>query len=196
MKIVGLTGGIGSGKTTVASCFKNLGIPVYIADLAAKKLMTENTAIKKEISALLGENSYISGKLNKAYISEQIFSNKALLHEINAIVHPRVAIDFKQWLTAQQTAYVIKESAILFESGGHKKCDFIITVVAPLELRLKRILDRDAISKTAVLSKINNQIQDSERLKDSDFAIENIDLATIQIQVDVIDKKLRKYIAY
>ena len=173
MIVVGLTGGIGSGKTTVAKMFYKLGVPIYIADLEAKKLMNRSKVIRRKLIALFGENAYIDDQLNRSFLSKQIFNNKELLSEMNAIVHPKVASHFKRWLKKQETEYVIKEAAILFENGSYKHCDFIITVTAEKEERIQRVLQRDNSSRRKVLSIMENQWDDSDRLALSDFVIEN-----------------------
>lgn len=190
MNIIGLTGGIGSGKTTVAKEFVKLGIPVYIADEEAKMLMNSSEGLKKEIIDLLGEESYINGVLNRPYIGQQIFNNKDLLAKMNALVHPAVGKHFSDWVAKQQAPYVIKEAAILFETGGYKACDFMITVVTPVELRINRVMQRDQLSREDVLAKINNQWSDDDKLFLSDFAVENVDIEKIPLQVCNIHKEL------
>ena len=143
MKIVGLTGGIGSGKTTVANFFKELGVPVYIADDAGKRLMVTSEEVKTAIVELFGENSYLEGNLNRKFIADQVFNSSEKLTQLNKIIHPAVAKDFQNWLKDQKSTYVIYEAAILFESGGYHKCDLIILVTAPKAERLKRLQKRD-----------------------------------------------------
>ncbi|WP_370476694.1 dephospho-CoA kinase [Tamlana flava] len=183
MKIVGLTGGIGSGKTTVAQQFKKLGIPFYIADKEAKKLMNKSKMIKRKLVELLGEEAYLDGKLNRPFIASIIFKNKDILEKMNAIVHPRVAKHFKKWLLKQEAPYVIKEVAILFENGGHKDCDYVITVVAPKELRIKRLLERDDTSKEKIEAIMKNQWSDDEKAKLSHYIIDNVNLDDTKSQV-------------
>jgi len=188
--LVGLTGGIGSGKTTIANFFKELGIPVYIADTEAKALMNRSKVIKKKLIALFGENAYQDGKLNREYLSKQIFNNKDLLQKMNAIVHPKVASHFKRWVKKQDAPYVISEAAILFENGSYKKYDYIITVTAPEAIRLKRVVLRDNSSEQKVKSVMNNQWKDEEKIKLSDFIIQNINIDEAKNQVQQIHKKL------
>ena len=188
--LVGLTGGIGSGKTTVANFFKELGIPVYIADTEAKALMNRSKVIKRKLIALFGENAYQDGKLNREYLSQQIFNNKDLLQKMNAIVHPKVASHFKRWVKKQDAPYVISEAAILFENGSYKKYDYIITVTAPEHVRLKRVMSRDNSSEKKVKSVMDNQWKDAEKIKLSDFVIQNINLEEAKAQVQQIHKKL------
>ncbi|WP_338730860.1 dephospho-CoA kinase [Mangrovimonas cancribranchiae] len=174
MIIVGITGGIGSGKTTVAKIFQEkYGIPVYIADDEAKRLMNDSKIIKQELIALFGEKAYKEGQLNKAYLSQEIFNDKSKLKKMNAIVHPRVAQHFKNWVDKQQAPYVLKEAAILFESGSYKQCDYVITVTAPLSMRVERVLKRDNTTKEKVQSIVENQWSDEKKIKLSNFVIVN-----------------------
>ena len=132
--IVGLTGGIGSGKTTVANLFNKLGVTIYVSDIAAKRIMVTNEKVITAVKNLLGDEAYTNvNELNRSYISDQVFKNKLLLNDLNSIVHPAVAEDFLNWYKDQKVEYVIKESAILFESGSFENCDSVITVTAPLE---------------------------------------------------------------
>ena len=143
MKIIGLTGGIGSGKTTVAKMFSELGIPVYIADTEARKLSNRSKVIRRKLIDLLGQEAYIENRLNRTFVAEKIFNDTDLLKAVNAIIHPKVASHFKRWVKKQQGPYVIKEAAILFENGGYKQCDKTILIVAPEALRIERLLARD-----------------------------------------------------
>jgi len=188
--LVGLTGGIGSGKTTIANFFKEFGIPVYIADTEAKALMNRSKVIKRKLIALFGENAYQEGKLNREYLSQKIFNDKDLLQKMNAIVHPKVASHFKRWVKKQDAPYVISEAAILFENGSYKKYDYIITVTAPEQVRLKRVMSRDNSSEKKVKSVMDNQWKDAEKIKLSDFVIQNINLEEAKAQVQQIHKKL------
>lgn len=190
MIIVGLTGGIGSGKTTVAKQFSKLGIPVYIADDEAKKLMRRSKIIKRKLIKLFGEAAYIEGELNKPYLANIIFNDKGYLEKMNAIVHPKVARHFEKWTQKQNAPYVIKEVAILFENGGDKACDYVITVTAPKKTRIKRLLKRDVTSKEKIEAIMKNQWSDEEKIKHSHFVIENTDLENTIQQVLEVHKKL------
>ncbi|WP_304144657.1 dephospho-CoA kinase [Mesoflavibacter zeaxanthinifaciens] len=188
--LVGLTGGIGSGKTTIANFFKELGVPIYIADTEAKALMNRSKVIKRKLIALFGDNAYQNEKLNRDFLSKQIFNNKDLLQKMNAIVHPKVASHFNRWVKKQEAPYVISEAAILFENGSYKKYDYIITVTAPEEVRLKRVMSRDNSSKEKVKSVMNNQWKDEEKIKLSDYVIQNINLEEAKAQVLQIHQNL------
>jgi len=190
--IVGLTGGIGSGKTTVANFFKELGVPIYIADDEAQKLMLESSLLKSELISLFGPKVYENGQLNKLLISESIFKDKTTLKAINNIVHPVVAIHFNKWLGLQESPYVIKEAAIFFENGSYKSLDAIITVVAPEECKIRRIMQRDIKSKKQIKAIMNNQWSDEKKIKMSDFVIENTNLKQTKLLVKEIHEKLLK----
>lgn len=188
--IVGLTGGIGSGKTTVSKMFQEFDIPVYIADDEAKKLMVTSKFIKRKLIALFGDNVYVQGQLNKPLISQAIFNDKEKLKQMNAIVHPRVGQHFDRWVKKQNTPYVLKESAILFESGGADQCDLIVTVTAPKEIRIERVLERDDSSKEKVESIMANQLGEKEKIAKSNFVIHNLNLEETQKQVREIHLKI------
>lgn len=195
MKIVGLTGGIGSGKTTVAKQFQALGIPVYIADDEAKKLMNRSKIIKRKLIALFGDEAYKDNTLNRPFLADKIFNNAENLEKMNAVVHPKVASHFKNWVKKQTTPYVLKESAILFENGAYKDCDLIITVTAPLELRKKRLLKRDNTTLEKIQAIINNQWSDESKISKSHFVITNKDLEETKRQVQLTHNKIVNLIA-
>jgi len=192
MKIVGLTGGIGSGKTTVSNMFNDLGVPVYIADLEAKKLMATSKVIKRKLIDLFGPKAYENNELNRAYIASKIFNDKVYLDKMNAIIHPKVATHFKQWLQKQTSKYVIKEAAIIFEHNMQSQYDYIITVIANEEERIKRIIKRDNTSKEKIVSIIKNQISDQEKVKMTDFVIINDQLDHTKAQVLKIHNTILK----
>ena len=188
--IVGLTGGIGSGKTTVARMFANLGVPVYIADKEAADLMETSSEIRTEIIKLLGEQAYNGTLPNRAFIADNVFVNSDKLARLNAIIHPRVQQHFLDWVRGQKAPYVIKEAAILFESGSYKNCDKIITVTAPLEVRIHRVVSRDGVTQHAVESRINHQWDESKKVALSDYVIENILIENTEKEVEDIHRKL------
>jgi dephospho-CoA kinase len=196
MMIVGLTGGIGSGKTTVASFFKDYGVPVYIADEEAKKLMNRSKVIKRKLVQLFGEKAYINSELNKPYIANIIFNNKTYLQKMNAIIHPRVARHFIKWVKKQNAPYVIKEVAILFENGGYKSCDAVITVTAPKDIRINRLLKRDNSTIEKIESIMKNQWTDEQKVKLSDYVIENISLESTKNQVSIIHNEIMKNLKF
>ena len=171
---VGLTGGIGSGKTTIANLFAlHFSIPIYIADTKAKELVANNKQLQQEIVTLLGEEAFVEGRYNTSFVAQEVFSNKEKLDKLNAIIHPYVQQDFLQWKQSQQAPYVIKEAAILFESGSYRDCDFIIMVTAPLEERIERVMLRDKIDRETVEKRIKNQWNDEKKIELSTFVIEN-----------------------
>lgn len=172
MKVIGLTGGIGSGKTTVAQMFQDLGIPIYIADDEAKRLM-HSTKVKNKVVDLLGEQAYHNDELNRDYISSKVFNNKNLLEKLNQIVHPEVKSHFENWLKHQKSSYIIKEAAILFENGNYKNCFKNILVIADKKKRISRVLERDKTTSEKVTSIMENQWPDKEKIKLADFVIKN-----------------------
>lgn len=194
MMIVGLTGGIGSGKTTVANMFNKLGIPIYIADLEAKKLMNSSKVIKRKLIQIFGKQAYSQDELNKAFIADKIFNDKELLVKMNEIVHPKVKAHFKRWFEKQNSPYAIYEAAILFENGGYKECDYVITVIADEKDRVQRVITRDNSAIKKVKAIIKNQWSDEEKVKLSHFVIDNNNLQEAENQVKIIYQKILKLI--
>ena len=189
-KIIGLTGGIGSGKTTIANYFKEKGVPVYIADDEARKLM-QSEFIIEEIKKTFGDFLFEDDILNRAKLAEIVFNDSRKLDQLNAIVHPAVKKDFVAWLEAKKKyAYVIYEAAILFESGRYKDCDIVITVTAPEETRIERVIKRDKTNKEQVLDRMKMQWKDEERISKSDFIILNDNLKNAKEEVVKILKIL------
>ncbi len=171
---VGITGGIGSGKTMVCKIFEMLGVPVYYADFHAKRLMETNPAISKGLTRLFGPSIISDGKIERKKLAEIIFNDTDAITAVNNLVHPEVRKDFIEWIkTMSGHDYVIEEAAILFESGAYKLLDFNITVSAPEEMRISRVMARDNISRESVISRINNQMNDQEREKLADAVILN-----------------------
>ncbi|MFK2821037.1 dephospho-CoA kinase [Flavobacteriaceae sp. LMIT009] len=191
-KVVGLTGGIGSGKTTVAKMFEELGVPIYIADIEAKKLINRSKIIKRKLIVLFGDEAYVDNKINRVFVAGQIFNNKDLLSRMNQIVHPKVASHFKRWLKKHNSPFVIKEAAILFENGSYKDLDAIITVTAPIEERIKRVTKRDNSTKEKVLAVMRNQWDDKKKVELSDYVINNTTLEKTQEQVLKIHEDILK----
>jgi len=194
MVTVGLTGGIGSGKTTVAKAFEALGIPIYIADDEAKRLMNTSKVLKRKLIALFGEVAYKDNKLNRPYLAKAIFNDRELLEKMNAIVHPKVGKHFIKWKNKQKGPYVIKEAAILFENGSYKNYDYIITVIAPEKTRIQRVLKRDNSNIDKVKAIISNQWRDERKVPLSDFVIENTNIEVTKQEVLKTHKRLLKHI--
>ena len=190
---VGVTGGIGSGKTTVCRIFESLGIPVYYADARAKALVIEEPFLKAEYTKLFGKNVYTcNGHLNRQLVAEVIFNDRSLLNEINNLVHPFVRKDFVKWCQKQTAPYVIEEAAVLIESEGYKFIDKVVLVTAPDEIRIERVMVRDQNSRGKVLERINNQWK-QERLREfSDFEVRADDVQLVIPQVLKIHKELLK----
>ena len=170
---VGLTGGIGSGKSVVAKVFETLGIPVFYADDAAKKLMNTNEDLKAAIIKSFGEGSYTNGELNRKYMASVVFNDKEKLELLNSLTHPATIRDAEEWMKRQTTPYIIKEAALLFESGAHKNLDYVIGIEAPLLLRIKRVMARDGMAQEEILKRINRQMDEEEKMKRCDFVIKN-----------------------
>lgn len=190
--LVGITGGIGAGKSTVAKVFSLLSIPVYYADDRAKWLMANDEALKTQIIQAFGEDSYTDeGILNRTFLAEQVFSDPANTEIINGLVHPAVAEDFRRWAEQQQSPYVLKEAALLFESGSYKELNKVINVSSPLKVRVARILRRDPHrSAEQVNSIIDKQLPDEDKNRLADFLIKNTDNQLIIPQVLQIHEKL------
>ena len=175
MKKIGITGGIGSGKTTICKIFESLDIPVYYADDRAKALIIEDVTLVKNIKNLLGEESYLSdGSYNRKYVANIVFNDAEKLKQLNALVHPAVAKDTILWQRSQVSVpYTLKEAALIVETGGHHALDFLITVWAPKAIRIDRVVRRDDISREAVEARINKQMPEIEKLKTAHFVIIN-----------------------
>jgi dephospho-CoA kinase len=189
-KVIGLTGGIGSGKTTIANYFQEMGVPVYIADDGAKRVM-QSEAITEQIKSVFGESLFENNILNRTKLAEIVFNDKSKLEQLNSIVHPAVKKDFEVWLLRHKnSAYVIYEVAILFESGRYKDCDLIITVTAPEEVRIERVLKRDNTTREQVLSRMRMQWNDENRISRSNFVINNDNLKNAKEEVVKILKIL------
>jgi dephospho-CoA kinase len=190
-KIIGLTGGIGSGKTTIANYFKSFGIPVYIADDEAKKIM-QSSEITAALKNVFGDAVFENEELNREELAKIVFNSSEKLEKLNIIVHPAVKKHFEQWLLKHQNVpFIIYEAAILFESGSYKKCDVIITVTAPLQTRIERVIARDRTTRERVLKRISAQWNDEQRNSKSDFIIENTSIETAKLEVDKILKFLK-----
>lgn len=190
---VGITGGIGSGKTTVCRIFESLGIPVYYADSRAKALVTEEPLLKAEYKKLFGKNVFTSnGLLNRQLVAQAIFNDRTVLNEVNNLVHPFVRRDFVKWCQHQTAPYVIEEAAVLIESEGHTFVDKVVLVTAPDEIRIERVMVRDQHSREKVLERINNQWKQEKLREFSDFEVRADDVQLVIPQVLKIHKELLK----
>ncbi|MEC7619340.1 MAG: dephospho-CoA kinase [Bacteroidota bacterium] len=190
MKIIGLTGGIGSGKSKILSVFSTYGIPCYESDRRAKWLMQRDAELKSQIKSFFGDQIYENDQFNQRKLAKLVFANKGKLEALNSLVHPRVKMDFKSFVSQQDTPYIIKEAAILFETGGEKDCDATILVTAPEKLRLQRVLNREKISSMDIKARINNQWSDSRKIPLADYVINNIDWDKTLKKIDEIHQKL------
>jgi len=173
MKHIGLTGGIGSGKTTVSKILVKNGIPVYDSDSNAKLIMNSSNQIKKLIINHFGKLSYTNNKLNNKYISKIIFNNPVEMNKINSLIHPYIHDNFNKWKNNFSSKYVIFESAIIFETGSYEKFDFNIIVLSDLKKRIKRVKERDFLSEDDVLSRIKSQWIDDKKIRFADYVIKN-----------------------
>lgn len=190
-KIIGLTGGIGSGKTTIAKYFQSFGIPVYIADDEARKIM-QSSEIIDAVKNAFGEEIFENGILNREKLAKIVFNEPEKLEKLNNIVHPAVKKHFEHWLMEnKKVPYVVYEAAILFESERYKDCDLIITVTAPVDIRIQRVIKRDKTTRELVLKRIGAQWTDEKRISKSDYVIENISLENAKLEVDRILKILK-----
>lgn len=188
---VGITGGIGSGKTTVCNIFELLGVPVFYADTEAKKIMIESLEVKNRIIGIFGEKAYASEtELNRKYIAEIVFKDVDKLEQLNAVVHPAVKNAFIIWSSAQITPYVLKEAALLFESKTHLDNDYNILVSSPLGVRIERVMRRDRVTKENVLERINKQLPEEEKVKLSDYVIHNDESQFLIKQVLALHQKI------
>lgn len=180
---VGLTGGIGSGKSTVSKIFEVLGVPVYYADDAAKRLMNTSPELRKSIIAAFGEQSYRDNVLDRAYMASQVFTSKEKLEQLNALTHPATINDANEWMQRQQSPYTIKEAALIFESGSNQHLDYVIGISSPLQMRLQRVMERDNISKQEVEARMNRQMNEEEKMRLCDFIIYNDEQQPLIAQV-------------
>ena len=188
---IGLTGGIGSGKTTVAKVFETLGIPVYYADDAAKRLLNTNQELKEKVIRHFGDEAYTNGELNRKYLADIVFNNKEKLDLLNSLSHPITIQDAEEWMNRQTAPYAIKEAALLFESGAAEKLDYIIGVYAPQHIRVKRVMDRDHLTTEEVVKRISRQIDEEMKMKLCNFVITNNGQQLVLPQVMELDKKFR-----
>lgn len=187
---IGITGGIGSGKTTVAKVFEVLGIPVYNADTAAKRLMNEDADLKEKIKRAFGNDVYKYEKLDNKYLAQIVFSSEEKLALLNSIVHPATINDANVWMQKQKTPYTLKEAALLFESGAAGLLDYVIGVTAPAPLRLQRVMQRDNSSREEVMARMNKQMDEEIKMKLCNFIITNNEQQLLIPQVLALHEKL------
>ena len=189
---VGITGGIGSGKSTVCEIFRILGIPIFEADKVAKNLMNENSVIRQNLIEWFGNEIYSENQLNRKLLAELIFNNNSLLNKVNSLVHPIVREEFEKWKKKQETVYSVYEAAIMFESGFYKLMDFTVLITAPEQIRINRVMKRDNLSQDQVVARINNQWTDDEKRKLATTVIINDNKNLIIPRIIEIDKKLKR----
>jgi dephospho-CoA kinase len=187
---VGITGGMGSGKSIISRMFSLLGIPVYDADSEAKRLMVENAGLRSDIEKLFGKEAYAEGKLNRKYIAQAAFTNPQKLQELNAVVHPAVIAHGEKWMQSQTAPYALKEAALIFESGSHNQLDYVIGVWCPEEIRINRILRRDNITRDMALTRIGKQMDEKKKMERCDFVITNDEQQAIIPQVIDLHRQL------
>ena len=187
---IGLTGVIGSGKSTAANYFSKLGVPVFFADNSAKKIMNTDSSVKKCLVDLLGSLAYSNGELNKQFISDKIFNNQNLLKSINNLIHPKVQEDFNLWLTNQTSPYVIYEAALIFENSSEHLFDKIICIKTPLDIIYNRLKKRGNYSKNRIDKILKNQLSQNIKCSKSDYCIENISMDSLVIEIDKIHSSL------
>lgn len=191
---IGLTGGIGSGKSTVAGIFQVLGIPVFDADANTKIIMESDATLKAGIRSLFGNDSFIDDRLNRKFIADIVFKDPLQLEKLNALVHPAAIRAAEEWADKQKADYVIKEAALFFEAGSAEGMDYIIGVYAPKHIRIKRVMDRDAVSREAVLDRMNKQIQEEIKMRLCDYVILNDDQHLLIPQVLQLHEQFLKEI--
>ncbi len=192
---IGLTGGIGSGKSTVAKIFETLGIPVYYADDASKRLMNENEELKAAIQKNFGNETYTDGKLNRKHLSALVFNNPEKLGLLNSIVHPATIKDAEEWMQQQTTPYAIKEAALIFESGSQEHLDKVIGVYAPAAIRINRVMQRDNTTREEVTSRMNKQINEEIKMGLCDYVVTNDEQELLIPQVLKLDAAFRQIIS-
>ena len=188
---IGVTGGIGSGKSTVCRLFAARGIAVYDTDAAAKRLMAEDAALRRAIEARFGEESYQEGALNRPWLARQVFGDEAALQALNRLVHPAVIADFERWATEQQSAYVVVESAILYEAGLDQAVDRVVAVLAPERLRIERAMQRDGATEEQIRSRMAAQLSDEELHRRADVSLVNIFEEDLEAAVQELDSRFR-----
>lgn len=191
---VGITGGIGSGKSTVCAILAEFGVAVYDSDSRAKRLMNEDNTLRERLAERFGSEVYCAEGLNRIYLAERVFGNPEELKALNAIVHPAVMDDFDRWALEQEGSYVVLESAILFEASLDRRVDVSVAVMAPEELRIERAMQRDGAQREQIVARMNNQISDQERVERAKYTIVNIDIDNLRSDVEQLHRRL-SYVA-
>ena len=187
---VGITGGIGSGKTTIAKVFEVLGIPVYYADDEAKRLMNEDEMLKEKIQYHFGKECYLDGKLNRKWLSNLVFNNDEKLSLLNRIVHPATILAAQVWMQQQTTPYALKEAALIFETGSQQQLDYVIGVFTPVQMRIQRVIQRDGLSREEVKNRMEKQMEETTKMRLCDFIITNDEQELVIPQVLAIHEIL------
>jgi len=186
---IGITGGIGSGKSTVSKIFEVLGIPVYYADDASKRLMNEDEELKEKLRSTFGDKTYVDGQLDRAYVAAVVFNDPGKLVLLNSIMHPATIKDAEKWMLHQTTPYAIKEAALIFESGSQEYLDKVIGVYTPVTVRIHRVMQRDNVTREEVLSRMNKQIDEDMKMRLCDYIITNNEQELLIPQVIELHKK-------
>jgi len=190
---LGITGGIGSGKTSVCRVFSVLNIPVFSADKAANEIMENDAVIRDKLNLIAGKDLYLKGNLDRMTLASLIFNDRAILEKVNTLIHPAVFDRFTSWVLKQDSPYVIMEAAILFESGGRRFVDKVATLTAPVEQRIERVIQRNRLTREQVMDRMKNQIDDELRISQSDFIISNAENdmiipAVLQIHTEILNQ--------
>ena len=191
MKIIGLTGGIGSGKTTLLNWFRKKGFPCFESDSVGRRLL--NSSLRKSVIKKFGSDIYVDGKLNRKNLARKVFKDLKSLNDLNKIVHPAVTESFEKFKLKNLNApFIIKETAILFETGAYKECDAVILITSSQKERIKRIIIRDGIKRSEILERMKNQLSEAKKRELADYIIENINLEDVYVQAETIIKNLKE----
>lgn len=190
MKKIGITGGIGAGKSIVGHVLEAMHFPVYYSDQESKKLVDFHPQIREDLQNLLGNEIYLDNTLNRVFLAEKIFKDAEIRQKVNAIIHPHVRLGFEKWATAQQSKLVFNEAAILFETGAYKIMDATILVTAPLKVKIQRVQSRDRITKEQVLERMSNQWTDNQKIPLTDFILVNDEVRPLLSQIEAVIEKL------
>jgi dephospho-CoA kinase len=186
-KIIGLTGGIGSGKSTVAGFIEKMNFPVYYSDVRAKEIVNEDGDLRQKIIKLLGDETYKDGFYNRKYVSKNIFRSGELLKKLNGLIHPVVKIDFENWMKKQNTEFIFKETALLFELGLNRECYKSVLITADDEIRIERVMERDGKTREEIISVISKQIPEKDKIKLADFVIfNNGNLQELEMETKIV----------